>query len=116
MRREPRGGLLSVLTRLSSRRARGQWQGPSCQIGRGSVVAYVRIRPVRAGCSGRLNVRPPDAEAFWAGDSARGRGRSAVLKGDLATTPLPSVLEQLADGLATGCLHVTDPHGDVAKI
>jgi len=38
-----------------------------------------------------------------------------VLKGDLATTPLPNVLEQLADGLATGCLHVIDPNGENGK-
>ena len=32
-----------------------------------------------------------------------------MLKGDLATSPLPEVLRQLAAGGATGCLHVVDP-------
>ena len=32
-----------------------------------------------------------------------------MLKGDLAATPLAEVLRQLADGAATGCLHVVDP-------
>ena len=31
-----------------------------------------------------------------------------MLKGDLATTALPEVLRQLADGAATGCLHLVD--------
>ncbi|MDB5478873.1 MAG: hypothetical protein JWM96_1368 [Alphaproteobacteria bacterium] len=31
-----------------------------------------------------------------------------MLKGDLAATPLPQVLRQLADGGATGCLHLVD--------
>ena len=39
-----------------------------------------------------------------------------MLKGDLAGTPLPALLEQLADGAATGCLHVLDPVGDEAKV
>ncbi|MEO6206050.1 MAG: DUF4388 domain-containing protein, partial [Mycobacteriales bacterium] len=39
-----------------------------------------------------------------------------MLKGDLATTPLPEVLRQLADGLATGCLHVMDPDLDAALV
>ncbi|MDP3712976.1 MAG: DUF4388 domain-containing protein [Mycobacteriales bacterium] len=32
----------------------------------------------------------------------------SVLKGDLATTPLPQVLTDLAAGVASGCLHVDD--------
>ncbi len=39
-----------------------------------------------------------------------------MLKGDLVTTPLPEVLAQLADGAATGCLHVTDGLDDTAKL
>ena len=39
-----------------------------------------------------------------------------MLKGDLASTPLPAVLRQLADGLATGCLHLMDPDLDPALI
>jgi len=35
-----------------------------------------------------------------------------VLKGDLATTPLPAVLTQLAESAAVGCLHVESPDGD----
>src|SRR3954469_8821155 len=46
----------------------------------------------------------------------RHRGRSSVLKGDLAGTPLPALLEQLADGAATGCLHVLDPAAEEAKV
>jgi len=38
-----------------------------------------------------------------------------VLKGDLSSTSIAEVLRQLADGDATGCLHVTDPAGEVAK-
>ena len=39
-----------------------------------------------------------------------------MLKGDLVTTPLPEVLAQLADGAATGCLHVTDGLDDTSKL
>ena len=39
-----------------------------------------------------------------------------MLKGDLVTTPLPEVLAQLADGAATGCLHVTDGLDATAKL
>jgi hypothetical protein len=39
-----------------------------------------------------------------------------VLKGDLAATPLPEVLRQLADGAATGCLHVVDPAEAEGKV
>jgi hypothetical protein len=41
---------------------------------------------------------------------------TSVLKGDLVTTPLPAVLRQLADGVASGCLHVSDGVGDEAKV
>src|SRR3954469_11431089 len=44
------------------------------------------------------------------------RGRSSVLKGDLASTSLPALLDQFADGAATGCLHIVDPAGDEAKV
>jgi len=48
---------------------------------------------------------------------ARRRFREVVhvLKGDLSSTSIAEVLRQLADGDATGCLHVTDPAGEVAK-
>ena len=39
-----------------------------------------------------------------------------MLKGDLVTTPLPAVLRQLADGVASGCLHVDDGSGGEAKV
>ncbi|MCW2542692.1 MAG: hypothetical protein JWM40_244, partial [Frankiales bacterium] len=39
-----------------------------------------------------------------------------MLKGDLATTRVPDVLRQLADGVASGCLHVVDELGDAAKV
>ncbi|MCW2707899.1 MAG: hypothetical protein JWM22_1741 [Frankiales bacterium] len=39
-----------------------------------------------------------------------------MLKGDLVTTPLPAVLRQLADGVASGCLHVDDGVGGQAKV
>ena len=39
-----------------------------------------------------------------------------MLKGDLASTPLPNLLEQFAEGVATGCLHVLDPAGEEAKV
>ncbi|MGZ6792546.1 MAG: DUF4388 domain-containing protein, partial [Mycobacteriales bacterium] len=39
-----------------------------------------------------------------------------MLKGDLVSTPLPEVLRQLADGVASGCLHVTDGVGETAKV
>jgi hypothetical protein len=39
-----------------------------------------------------------------------------VLQGDLASTPLPAVLRMLADGAATGCLHVADPAGEAAQL
>lgn len=39
-----------------------------------------------------------------------------MLKGDLAATPLPQVLRQLADGGATGCLHVVDPADAQAQV
>jgi hypothetical protein len=39
-----------------------------------------------------------------------------VLKGDLITTPLPSVLRQLADGVVSGCLHIDDGVGGKAKV
>ena len=39
-----------------------------------------------------------------------------MLKGDLVTTPLPAVLRQLADGVASGCLHVLDGIGEAAKV
>lgn len=39
-----------------------------------------------------------------------------MLKGDLASTPLPAVLRQLADGGATGCLHVVDPADAQAQV
>jgi hypothetical protein len=39
-----------------------------------------------------------------------------VLQGDLASTPLPDVLRMLADGAATGCLHVVDPTGEAARV
>jgi hypothetical protein len=39
-----------------------------------------------------------------------------VLQGDLATTALPDVLRMLADGDATGCLHVVDPVAEAAQI
>ena len=39
-----------------------------------------------------------------------------MLKGDLATTPLPDVLRQLADGAATGCLNILDGAGETAKV
>jgi len=38
-----------------------------------------------------------------------------VLKGDLSTTTIAEVLRRLADGDASGCLHVTDPAGEVAR-
>ena len=39
-----------------------------------------------------------------------------MLKGDLVTTPLPEVLRQLADGVASGCLHVIDGVDESAKV
>ena len=39
-----------------------------------------------------------------------------MLKGDLASTPLQGILRELADGVATGCLHVVDPASETAKI
>ena len=39
-----------------------------------------------------------------------------MLKGDLVTTPLPEVLRQLADGVASGCLHVLDGVDESAKV
>ncbi len=39
-----------------------------------------------------------------------------MLKGDLATTPLASVLEILAGQEATGCLHIDDSSGDEALV
>ena len=39
-----------------------------------------------------------------------------MLKGDLVTTPLPEVLRQLADGVASGCLHVVDGVDESAKV
>jgi hypothetical protein len=39
-----------------------------------------------------------------------------MLKGDLASTPLAPLLLHLAEDLATGCLHVSDPEGDEALI
>ncbi|MBW3629952.1 MAG: DNA mismatch repair endonuclease MutL [Gemmatimonadetes bacterium] len=39
-----------------------------------------------------------------------------MLKGDLASTPLPQVLRQLADGAATGCLNILDGAGESAKV
>lgn len=39
-----------------------------------------------------------------------------MLTGDLAAAPLASVLTQLADGSASGCLHLTAPDGETAKI
>ncbi|MCW2777348.1 MAG: hypothetical protein JWN17_1073, partial [Frankiales bacterium] len=39
-----------------------------------------------------------------------------MLKGDLAVTPLPAVLGQLAEGAATGCLRILDPVGEEAKV
>ena len=39
-----------------------------------------------------------------------------MLKGDLASTPLPDVLRQLADGAATGCLHITDAADETAQV
>ena len=39
-----------------------------------------------------------------------------MLKGDLVSTPLPAVLRQLADGVASGCLHVLDGVGEAAKV
>jgi hypothetical protein len=39
-----------------------------------------------------------------------------MLKGDLATTPLPTLLTELATEAATGCLHVSDVEGDEALI
>ena len=38
-----------------------------------------------------------------------------MLKGDLSATTVATVLRQLADGEATGCLHVVDPAGGTAK-
>ncbi len=39
-----------------------------------------------------------------------------MLKGDLVSAPLPAVLRQLADGAASGCLHVSDGVGEAAKV
>ena len=39
-----------------------------------------------------------------------------VLQGDLASSSLPDVLRMLADGAATGCLHVVDPTGEAAQL
>src|SRR5947208_1170012 len=39
-----------------------------------------------------------------------------MLKGDLTATPLAPLLLQLADEVATGCLHISDPEGDEALI
>ena len=39
-----------------------------------------------------------------------------MLKGDLTATSIGQVLRELAAGDATGCLHVTDPAGQSAKI
>ena len=39
-----------------------------------------------------------------------------MLKGDLASAPLPEVLRMLADGAATGCLHVVDPTGEAGQV
>ncbi|MGB8649046.1 MAG: DUF4388 domain-containing protein, partial [Mycobacteriales bacterium] len=39
-----------------------------------------------------------------------------MLKGDLASTPLPTVLRDLADGVASGCLHVLAPDGEEARV
>src|SRR3954464_10867960 len=44
-----------------------------------------------------------------------GGGRS-MLKGDLTATPLAPLLLQLADEVATGCLHISDAEGDEALI
>lgn len=50
-----------------------------------------------------------------AGDGATEAG-GHVLAGDLATTPLPQVLRRLADGAATGGLHLIHPAGDSAAV
>ena len=39
-----------------------------------------------------------------------------MLKGDLTTTPLASLLLQLADDSATGCLHILEADGGQAQI
>ena len=39
-----------------------------------------------------------------------------MLKGDLVSTPLPAVLRQLADGVASGCLHIDDGVGGEARV
>ncbi|MCW2501245.1 MAG: hypothetical protein JWN87_2921, partial [Frankiales bacterium] len=39
-----------------------------------------------------------------------------MLKGDLVSTPLREVLRQLADGAASGCLHIDDGVSEVAKV
>ena len=38
-----------------------------------------------------------------------------MLKGDLSTTTVAAVLRELADGGATGCIHVVDPAGETAN-
>src|SRR3954470_1342618 len=108
MRRVPLAGLLSVLTPNPPARRR-----PSCQMpgrtGQGCSplrrTAQRRVFSCRSLLSG--------VSRF---PGMRLRGRSSVLKGDLAGTPLPDLLEQLAEGVATGCLHVVDPAGEEAKV
>jgi len=39
-----------------------------------------------------------------------------VLHGDLAAAPLPEVLALLADGSASGCLHLRSPDGQAARV
>ncbi len=39
-----------------------------------------------------------------------------MLRGDLATTPLAPLLVQLAEEVATGCLHIADGRGDEALV
>src|SRR3954471_24489790 len=108
MRRVPLAGLLSVLTPIPPARRR-----PSCQMRghAGQGCFPLRRTAQRPACSCRSTL---------SGDSRfpgmRLRGRSSVLKGDLASTPLPDLLEQLAEGVATGCLHVVDPAGEEAKV
>ncbi|MGH3026768.1 MAG: hypothetical protein ACRDLR_10005, partial [Gaiellaceae bacterium] len=51
------------------------------------------------------------------GTAASSRGwEVAVLKGDLATTPVETVLIDLAGEEATGCLHVVDDDGEEALV
>jgi hypothetical protein len=71
-----------------------------------SIVSDIR----RAG-PGRLNTGPRAAEE----GGQRSSGEVApVQRGDLATTPLPRVLRDLAAAGATGCLRVTAPVGDAS--